>query len=105
MYWKLRDSSNGGNGCKSMYYDLRNSKAGQTVYSVSFHDIFIVWISFINVTKSKKYILKDQKLSEQKGPLVTQAKLWLVPSQHQRGTNPSVVARLCCPALKTTGDE
>ena len=89
-----------------MYYDLnlRNSKAGQPVHYASFHEIFIVWISFINVTKSKKK-LKDQKLSEQKGPLVAQAKLWLVPSQHQRGTNPSVVARVCCPALKTTGDE
>ena len=33
-----------GNGYKSMYYDLnlRNSKADQPVYSVSFHDIFIV---------------------------------------------------------------
>ena len=89
-----------------MYYDLnlRNSKAGQPVYSVSFHDIFIVWISFINVNKSKKK-WKDQKLSEQKGPLVAQAKLWRVPSQHQHGTNPSILARVCCPAFKTTGDE
>ena len=37
--------------------------------------------------KKKKKKLKDQKLSEQKGPLVAQAKLWRVPSQHQRGTN------------------
>ena len=91
-----------------MYYDLnlRNSKAGQPVYSVSFHDIFIVWVSFINVTKSKKKKkLKDQKLSEQNGPLVAQAKLWRVLSQHQHGTNPSVLARVCCPAFKTTGDE
>ena len=57
------------------------------------------------LSQKKKKKLKDQKLSEQNGPLVAQAKLWRVPSQHQRGTNPSVLARVCFPALKTTGDE